>query len=297
MTTLSFLKTEATEAALRAEAEHYGALAAMLEELALLPEACCALSFGCLAVRLEVDEGDYAFYLPEPYKEQADAEAALCALEAYALREELPLVLTDLSAEDCDALRLRYAHAEICELPVAGRFLLCVQTEADALDALPTLRGARVTLRAPDPSDAAAYGALCRNTEHLCYFGYSDLSDLPEATDRTLVERRLDEWERRCSLPFFIYHAEAFVGELTLFGFDGRGGAELSLRLLPEACGGGLATDAMRTAIAFARELGLTHLRARTHPDNLPCRRMLDRLFGEGTPRDGERHYRLALRD
>lgn len=289
MSALSFLPTDASSAALRAEAQRFPALREPLAELTAMEGVLVTLSDGCLLARAEADEGEYAFFEPMPYRPSADADAALDRLEVYAAREELPLVLTDLDGDACERLSARYPLARRYALD-GERFLLYVQTELDTLGEAPTLTGERITLCLPREQYAEDYGRLCRDSERMRLFGYDDLADVPDATDAQLVSRRTDEWERRAALPFLIVNTatDALLGELVLFAFNGRGAAELSVRLLPEAEGHGYASEAIVRARDWARDsLGLARLVAACHPDNLPCRRMLTRLFGEGERRDG----------
>lgn len=299
MSKLSFLPSEKLTARLHAEAAQYPTLRALVDELSEMEGVLVTLSDGCLLARAEIDEGEYAFFAPMPYRPSADADAALDRLEAYTAREELPLVLTDLDMQECDRLLARYPLAKRYAID-GERFVLYVLTELDALDTLPTLTGERVTLRPPSEVYEADYGRLCRDRERMRLYGYDDLADVPDATDAQLVSRRTDEWERRAALPFFIVATDTdeLLGELVLFAFNGRGEAELSVRLLPEAEGQGYASEAISTARRWACDaLALTHLVAACHPDNHPCRRMLTRLFGEGESKDGRLcFYALADR-
>ncbi len=285
-----------TDAVLRTAA-HIPALAAQIEPLPAVAEAVTlAVAHGHLLARAEVDKGEYAFFYPLPYEPTGDLDAALDALDEYAVRQQIPLTYLDLSAPQADRLAARYPLARRLPMEEEGCFVLQVCTELDTLDAIPTLRGARVTLRAPDTADSAAFGRMIRDEAAMRYIGYNVTQDLPEATDEALVEATLCEFDRRMTLPFFIYEGEQFVGEIMLYAFRGRRCAELSVRLLPAYGGRGLASDAVRTLTAFAQEeLALSTLYIDVHRDNTAACRLFTHLFGQGHRREDVYHFCVTL--
>ncbi len=245
-------------------------------------------------------DGAYEFTLPYPYRADADTEAALCALEEYARIQEIPLVYTDLCEDDLDALCERYMHPRVHAIPTeegeAPLYLLEVITEAMCVEEIPTLKGDTVTLCAPKKEDLCAYGRLCRDEDILAVWGYDFHEDYPNATDEDLITMAEREFERGLSLPFFIYDRDCFVGEALLYAFDGRGGAECAIRILPEYRRRGIAKQTLSLLSSYARyTLRLSYLDGACKESNSPSRALLDSTMLPRTERDGILRYRKLL--
>lgn len=295
---ISFADTPEGRAVLASEQARVASLAARTEAFADMGDSIAlTVAHGHLLARAEVDEGEYAFFFPEPYEDGADTERTIEALELYAKRHEIPLTYLDLTHEQTERLRSRYRAPRVYAMDDDGdRFVLTVEHELAFLDGIPTLDGERVRLYAPDEADAHAYGALCRDAEGMRYFGYDALRDRPDASDELLVRALLRERQGDVACPFFIRADGRFVGELVLYAFDGKGGAELSVRLTASARGQGLAEDAVRTAMRFAADdLQLCVLYADCREENTAAIRLFTRLFGDGVRDGGVRHFCARL--
>lgn len=257
------------------------------------------LCHGTLLCRRCFD-GAYEFTLPYPYRDGADTEAALCALEEYARLQEIPLVYTDLCVDDLDALCERYMHPRVHALPIEDGdtplYLLEVLTEAMSIEHVPTLRGESVTLRAPQREDMSAYGRLCRDDSILAVWGYDFREDYPDATDEDLFTLTERDFQQGTTLPFFIYYCDRFVGEALLYAFDGRGGAECAIRILPEYRRRGIARETLSILLSYARDtLHLSYLDGACRESNEPSRALLESTMTPYTERDGILRYRTDL--
>ena len=275
--------------ALRAEARRHPSLAALLSAYRPLGRRVrFALAEGHLLARAEIERGTYAMYLPRPYTD-GSLDRALCALEAYAVYQEIPLVYIDLSAEEGRSLAARYPLSTVDEV-AEDTCVLAVATELDRLEDIPTVTDGSLTLRAPTLADADVYARLRADTEGMRYYGYND-TERGGADGRRLVERRLREFRRATALPLLLLSDGAPIGECVLYGFDGRRRASFSVRLLPEARGRGLGEAVFRAAMRYAKTaLSLSTLCATVHEENLPSYRLLCRLFGDGV-KDGELYH------
>jgi RimJ/RimL family protein N-acetyltransferase len=214
--------------------------------------------------------------------------------------EELPLVLSDLCEEDLDALCERYRHPRVHSLPAEederALYWIEVLTEAMFVETIPTLHGKRLTLRATSEKDLDAYARLCRDEQILAVWGYDFREDYPRATDRDLLTLTEQEFSRGITLPFFIYIGNTFVGEALLYAFDGRGGAEFAVRILPEHRRLGIAKEAIHVLCTYAREeLKLSYLDGACRITNLPSRALLDHTMPFLRESDGIRRHRLPL--
>ena len=64
------------------------------------------------------------------------------------------------------------------------------------------------------------------------------------------------------SLTLAVRFNEKFIGEATFYAFDGMGGAEIAIRLLPESRGMGLGKLTVSALFEYAAKIGLTKLSA-----------------------------------
>ena len=78
-----------------------------------------------------------------------------------------------------------------------------------------------------------------------------------------------------------------FIGEATLYAFDGKGGAEFAIRLLPAYHGRGLGTEAVLAIMDAARKIGLIRLRAKIMRENLSSISMLRKVTDTSFEEDG----------
>ncbi|MGB7903169.1 MAG: GNAT family N-acetyltransferase [Steroidobacteraceae bacterium] len=138
----------------------------------------------------------------------------------------------------------------------------------------------RLILRRFTLDDLQAFYQLCSRPEIIRYAQSTPLASLEEA--RAMMH----------AAPFHDYatygygrFACVWKQSGAVIGFSGLkyvpeiGDTELGYRLLPEFWGMGLATEAGRASIEFARsDLGLTRLVAMVHPDNEASARVLAKL-------------------
>ena len=72
--------------------------------------------------------------------------------------------------------------------------------------------------------------------------------------------------------------SDSFAGEASIYAFDGRGNAELSVRLLRGFFGQGLGRESVMAIKAAARKLGLIRLYARVMKENERSIKMMSAL-------------------
>ena len=138
----------------------------------------------------------------------------------------------------------------------------------------------RLILRRFTLDDLPAFYQLCSRPEIIRYAQSTPLASMEEARAFMLAA------------PFQDYatygygrFACVWKDSAEVIGFSGLkyvpeiGDTELGYRFLPEFWGRGLATEAGRASIEFARaDLGLSRLVAMVHPDNLASARVLTKL-------------------
>ena len=84
------------------------------------------------------------------------------------------------------------------------------------------------------------------------------------------------DFQRQLAVNFAVRLEGKFIGEVVLYRFDCRGGAELGCRILPEFAGQGYGAEAFRRAAEWSRYgLGLYRLRGKCYHENEASRKML----------------------
>ena len=153
-------------------------------------------------------------------------------------------------------------------------------------DGLPTLDGARVRLRPPREADVPDLFVVFGDAHALRYWSHGPLADLAAARRyydgmvSGLADRALFQWA--VTLPT----EDRLVGTVTLADWDrANRRAEVGFILHPSRQGQGLASDAVRTALAWAfGPMGLHRVEADVEPPNAASLRLLERL---GFQREG----------
>lgn len=145
---------------------------------------------------------------------------------------------------------------------------------------LPTIDGARVRLRPPDERDLPDLLATFGDADALCYWSHGPLADLDAA--RAYLDGIRDGWRDRTLFQWAVAGPEAdrLLGTVTLCAWDqANRRAEVGFILRPEAQGRGLATDAVRAALAFGfGPMRLHRVEADVDPANAVSLRLLARL-------------------
>lgn len=255
-----------------------------------------ALYRGCLLVRV-YDRGDYYFVYPIVCREGGDAFSSVLAVCDYAKREELPLVFTDVPSEELGALVSLFRHCDVdAESPDASAFRVSVKTECMLLGEAPSLTGDGLSLSPLCATDEADYARLCGDPETNEYWGYDYRAEHVAVPQSFFLEDQRRAFVGGTALSLALRGAkEELMGEVLFYYFDGRGAAELALRLLPEYRGRGIARGALPLAFAYAKKIGLVRLFATVDERNAPSLA----LFGSamrGCERDeGRVHFSVEL--
>lgn len=277
----------------------------LVEELITEEDDACDIavcfSHGTFLTRRFFEE--YEFTYPLPLGEDADIEGALCAVEEYCRRAELPLIFGDLTDEEQRTLKARYRLSRTEEFDVSEDdekpmwiYRLRVLTPCEILDTPPTISDGVVTIDALTESDIVPYASLCRDEDILAVWGadYRDIN--PDMTDRDFYENALDEAERGIALALAVRNKGQFVGEVTLYAFDGRGGAEFSLRILPEAQRQGIAKRTLPLLFEMAKEeLMLEYIDGICLEENTPSKRLMSIFMTREEEDEESVRYRVML--
>lgn len=123
-----------------------------------------ALSYfsGCALVRI-FDMGRYLFLFPIEISDVSDIASALLAIGEYAMREEIPLTICDVSAEELP-LFSGFRHMDIdADDAECTSYRVRIKTECELIDKIPHIVGERVELRELLPEDIPLYAELCKD--------------------------------------------------------------------------------------------------------------------------------------
>lgn len=248
--------------------------------------AACVFA-DTLLIRI-FDFGRYLFAFPYELTEDADLSAAIEAVREYAMREEIPLVFSDVPAQVLP-LFSGFLHMDLdAEDKEGNSYRIKIKNECQLIDEIPNVILGRVTLNEICESDLPLYAKLARDKDVNKYWGYDYSEDEKDATDEYFLDNARCEFARGVACSMAIRVDGEFVGESIIYAFDGKGGAEFALRLLKNKQGYGLGTAAAKATLHAAREIGLCELRAIIMAENLPSIGML-KSIGASTVDEGER--------
>lgn len=191
---------------------------------------------------------------------------------------------TYVNREDDAAERgLRISKLQYQPVRIAQKFDLDIENILHTVREIPTLRSERLTLDAITERDADAYGRLCADDAHNRWWGYDYRADLsegetPDGAYFCRVAR--EDFDARRAVNFAVRWGERMVGEVVLYRFDNRGGAEIGIRILPAYTGNGYGQEAAQTVINWALyELGMIRVRAKCFRENLASEKMLSAVM------------------
>ena len=272
--------------------EYLGELIESFTDLAgEVPEVALSFAGGCMLVRI-YDEDRYLFIFPIALSDDAYVAVALDALAEYIRREMLTFVMSDVPREGLELVSAMFPHVDAMAYEDDDDlFAVAVKNELDMVEEYPTVTVGDVTLSPLTDADTAAYTALCSDRELNKYWGYDDLADNPTA-DPEIFMLTAEREKRECiALSLAIRREGKYLGEAVIYDFDFKEGAEIGIRILPEFHGGGLGLVALDGLIKYARELGLTTLRARVRAENTAAIRMTKKRMAEVKREDGVVHF------
>ena len=257
-------------------------------------EFALSFSHGCALVRI-FDMGRYSFLYPFAMTDSADAASALSDIAEYAMREEIRLVCDDVPKE-CVGDFLSFRHIDVDACDTEGEsFRITVKTECELMGDVPDVTFGRIELNALTEDDISEYARLSKDKDVNRLWGYDYSDDVSDPDDSYFYETAISEIAAGISVSMAIRCEGYFVGEAVLYAFDGRGGAEFAIRLLPEWQGKGLGTESVRAICAAAAEIGLIRLTSRIMKANYASIRMLEKITDEREVRGEEVVFYIEL--
>lgn len=279
-----------------------------VEEISDIIASFCALSeemcdtsvaishYGeCLLVRI-FDMGRYSFVYPIAVTDNADSSAAVNEIRLYAIKEEIPLVFSDVPSECLGELisLFRYADAS-AEDAERSSYRVSIKNECDLLEEIPNFEHGGLVFDAITENDAAEYAALCRDLEVNRFWGYDYRADVSNPADSYFFENATSEFYRGASVTLAIRERENFIGEATLYAFDFLGSAECGFRIAKEYQGRGFGRTTLDSLVKIARGLGVIELRATVMEQNLISVNLVSSVLEEYAREDGKIYYKSKI--
>ena len=241
-------------------------------------EIAVCVEENCLFIRIFDEE--YLFSYPVALADGADEGRALEEIRAYAIKEEIPLVICDIPAECLDEVASHFTISRaFAEDEEESSFTLRVFSEISDLSVdFPIISG-DVSLDMLTASDESEYARLCRDKETNKYWGYNYKDDNPDAPDSYFLDTSISERERGTAISLAVRYMGQFCGEAILYAFDFRGGAEYAIRLLPEFRGKKIGSSALDLMLDFCRQVGMKKLYTTISKENIASRKAYEKRF------------------
>ena len=226
-----------------------------------------------------------------------DKDGAL-AVRDYAVREEIPLVYTDVPREALGELAGLYRHLVIDALDMdASVYRVAVQSECLLFGEIEEISSQQISLTEIYDGDAQEYARLSKDPEGLKYWGYDYRMDNPDPSDGYFLSEMRRERALGTALSSAIRLDGRFVGEVLLYGFDYEGGGEIAIRLLPEYRGKGLGGEALSLLLQLAEEMGLISLYAEAFCENEASVRLFSAYMDVYERTEDKVYFRLSAKE
>ena len=179
--------------------------------------------------------------------------------------------------DDAGDRGLRTSKLQYLPVRLAGKLRFEVQCEADRLREIPTVTTPRLTLTPLEERDEAAYNALCLDDARNRWWGYDYRQDLKgELTEDYFLSVARRDFAARRAVNFAVRLDRQLIGEVVLYRFDWRGGAELGCRIDSAYAGHGYGAEAFAAAADWALfRLSLARVKAKCYKENAASYKML----------------------
>ena len=238
---------------------------------------------GCLVCAYAEEGVPQAFFYPAPLLKKNSEEIALGIISDYCRRGEICEVVSAIPEEKLPLALHGVRHARL-DGAGEGYFTLTVETECMLTSDFPELMYDDIYLSEPTSNFADEYKRLIMDEGVNKYTGYDVRRKTPDKESAYIVEEARREFEMGKSVTAFATIAgengeNLFIGEGVLYRFDGRGGAEMSVRLLPEYCGNGYGKKLALALIELGRQMTLSHLYAVVNAENLISKNLFSSIM------------------
>lgn len=258
----------------------------------------CGVSFsnGCLLVRI-FDMGRYSFVYPIAVCDSADETAAIDDVRAYSVKEEIPLIITDIPAQSVGNLFPVFRHVMLDgEDDDCSSYRATVLSELAIIDGIDRFCKDNFTLSMLEAEDSEYYARLCKDKSVNEFWGYDYRDDVGcDVHDDYFLNEAMAEYNRSTALTLAARLDGRFIGDAVFHSFDLQGGADVGFRLLPEYQGRGLGRVLIESIIEYAESLGLVRLLARVKRENVKSVSLLRSIANSFVESDGILIFEINL--
>ena len=254
-------------------------------------EVAVTIFEGLLLLRV-YDEG-YSFISPIPLTDEADERDGVKAIREYAVKEDIPLFFADVPTELAEWMQDYFADIDISYDEDDDVCEVAVNTPVDMMVRIPKFDTEHLTLTEIDEGSVDAYYRLSTEKSGLLYYGYSYADDTENPSRGYFYHRQKEDYYAGLALTLGVYYGGELIGECVLHRFDLIGGAEISIRLLPEFRSRGFGREILVSIIRHRKTLDIKKLYATIREENLPSIKLFSSIMDESYREAGLIHYEL----
>jgi RimJ/RimL family protein N-acetyltransferase len=252
-------------------------------------EVAVCYYMGMLLIRV-YDGEYYVFISPIPLASGACEMDGVRAVREYAVKEDIPLFFADVPLYLFDDTRDYFADVDFDVSDDGECAEVTVNSPADASVRIPTIECDRVVLAGLTSDEIEDYAHLSTEESGLRYYGYSYGCEVESPSAEYFYERQLYDYTVGLAMTFGVYFEGELIGECVLHHFDLIGGAEISIRLLPEHRGLGFGREILTAVIRYKAILDIDTLYATVHRENAASVGLFSSVMDEYR-REGELIY------
>ena len=240
----------------------------------------------------------YVFPLPFMLDEECNAKEACLNLAAYARRELVPLIISDVPRDELKFLCDIFPHIDaFCYEDDDDSFFVKVNNECDMLEEIPMIELDGIALDELNDEDKEKYAELCRDRNLNKYWGYDADADNPDGDADFYINVVRREMNDGVALTLAVRENGELVGEATLYDFDYRGSASIAVRILPSFHSRGIGSRTLKALIELAREIGLTEVRTEVLIENENSIKMTSKYMREIMRTESKVLFALSLKN
>lgn len=244
---------------------------------------------GMLIMRYYSEDAGYHFEAPISISDSSDYAQAYREITEYCKMQRIPEIIIGIPKEHRELVYRGAKHYNEDE-DEDGTLAVEILTECMIHDELPEYMSSDVYLGEFALSYASKYEELVKNVNLNRYFGYNLTDDLPNGNGIDFINFVRTEFENGESMTFAATilnnGKNEFIGEGVLYGFDARGTASLSFRVLPEFHGCGYGKKIFLGLVGIAESIGVHNLHGEVMKENLPSLALVRQFASSETEAD-----------
>lgn len=255
---------------------------------------------GCLVFRNYSSDTGYYFQSPLPLSDNADVMAAFRDIAEYCKLEAIPECIVGIPEEDLDLALAGVKHKELFE-EEGGTFFLKILTECMLAEELPELMYDDIYLGEFAVCYAEKYEKLVTDRHLNRFFGYNLTEDVKSGRGEDFILEARREFDSSEAMTFAVTvlsrdMENVFIGEGTIYAFDGRGGASVAFRILPEWQGKGYGKKTLKALLEIAENISLERVYAEAAFENIPSLALLRSTGAPEERLEGKSRFTFAIK-